>query len=73
MTTERIVMKRRYLIKDIEDMLDIHRKTYYYWERNGKIPKAKRDKMSNYRYWTEEDVQKLMTMTGRGEFVGNIG
>lgn len=58
-------MKKRYLIEDIEKELGITRRTYYNWERLGKIPRAKRDLMSRYRYWTEEDLRKLKKITGR--------
>ena len=59
-------MEGRYFIEDIERMLKISRKTYYNWEKAGKVPKAKRDPMSNYRYWTDEDLKKLKKVTGRG-------
>jgi DNA-binding transcriptional MerR regulator len=58
-------MKKRFHIEDIEKELGITRKTYYNWENSGKVPKAKRDPMSQYRYWTEEDLRKLKKITGR--------
>ena len=58
-------MKKRYLIEDIEKELGITRRTYYNWEKFGKIPKPRRDPMSGYRYWTEEDLRKLKKITGR--------
>lgn len=58
-------MEIRYYIEDIERILKISRKTYYNWEKAGKIPEAKRDPMSNYRYWTDADLQKLKKITGR--------
>jgi len=58
-------MKKRFQIKDIEKILDITRRTYYRWEEASKVPKAKRDPMSNQRYWTEEDIKKLKKITGR--------
>lgn len=59
-------MKKRYYIKDIIKELGICRKTYYLWEEAKKIPPAKRDKISRYRYWTVEDLKKLKKVTGRG-------
>lgn len=56
---------KRYLIADIIKILDISRKTLYLWEEAKKIPKARRDPMSKYRYWTEEDIKKLRKITGR--------
>ena len=55
-----------YFIEDIERILGVKRKTFYYWEKTGKIPKAKRDPMSNYRYWTEADLKRLKKITERG-------
>jgi len=56
-------MKRYFFIRDLEKALGVKRKTYFYWERRGKVPKAKRTPMGNYRYWTEEDIRKLKEMT----------
>lgn len=53
------------MIEDIEKELGITRRTYYNWEKAGKIPKAKRDPMNRYRYWTEDDLRKLKRITGR--------
>jgi len=58
-------MKKIYFIKDLEKALKVKRKTFYYWEKKGKVPKAKRTPMGNYRYWTEEDIKKLKKITGR--------
>jgi len=58
-------MKRRYSIEDVVRELGICRKTYYNWEASGKVPKSKRDPMSKFRYWTEEDIKKLKKITGR--------
>lgn len=58
-------MKKRYFIEDIEKELGVTRRTYYNWEKFGKVPKARRDPMSKYRYWTEEDLRKLKKITGR--------
>jgi len=58
-------MKKRYQMQDVEKLLGIPRRTYYRWEAAGKVPKAKRDPMSNQRYWTEEDLKKLKKIIGR--------
>jgi DNA-binding transcriptional MerR regulator len=58
-------MKERYYIKDLEKILCVRRKTFFYWEKTGKVPKAKRTPMGNYRYWTEQDIKKLRKITGR--------
>ena len=58
-------MNKRFLIDEVIKELGISRKTLYLWEGSGKIPKAKRDPMSNYRFWTENDLKKLKMITGR--------
>jgi len=57
-------MKKKYFIRDLEKALGVGRKTYFYWEKTGKVPNAKRTPMGNYRYWTEEDIRKLKKITG---------
>ncbi len=58
-------MDKRVYINDIEREFGICRKTYYNWEKSGKVPKARRDIMNGYRYWTKEDIKKLRKITGR--------
>jgi len=58
--------QKRYYIEELEGILKVQRKTLYYWEKTGKVPKAHRDPMSNYRYWYAEDIRKLKKITGRG-------
>jgi len=56
---------KRHQIEDIEKILNISRYTYYNWEKSGKVPRAKRDPMSGYRYWTNADLKRLKKITGR--------
>ncbi len=58
-------MQKRYYISEVIKALGISRKTLYLWEEAKKIPKARRDLMSKYRYWTEGDIKKLKKITGR--------
>ena len=57
--------KNYYLIRDLARILKVTKRTIYNWENAGKIPKVKRDKMSNYRMYTEEDIKRLKKITGR--------
>ena len=57
-------MRKLYFIKDLERALGVNRKTFFYWEKTGKVPKSKRTPMGNYRYWTEEDIRNLKIITG---------
>ena len=61
-----MVSEKRYFIQEVIKILGISKKTYYNWEDAGKIPTPKRDPMSNYRYWTKKDIDKLKKITGRG-------
>jgi len=56
---------KKYFIKNIEKILGVKRVTLFYWEKTGKIPKAKRTIMGNYRYWTKKDIEKLKKITGK--------
>ncbi len=52
-------MEKKYFMKDLEKMLGVTRLNIFYWEKTGKIPKARRTPMGNYRYWTKEEVDKI--------------
>lgn len=58
--------KKFFLIDDVAAILGCSRSTIYNWEKRGKIPKPKRDLISNYRIYTKEDVRMLQRITGRG-------
>lgn len=60
------VREKRYYLAEVIKILGISRNGFYNWERAGKVPKPKRDPMSDYRYWTEEDLKRLKKITGRG-------
>lgn len=55
----------RYTSKQVADILKIYKRTLFNWEEAGKIPKAKRDPMNNYRYYTKEDINRLKIITKR--------
>ena len=57
--------KGRYTRKEMAKILGVSDKTMINWEKAGKIPKPKRDPMSNYRYYLKEDIKKLKKITGR--------
>lgn len=52
-------MSKKLFAKDLVKILGVNRMTLFYWEKTGKIPKAKRTPMGNYRYWTKDDVEKI--------------
>lgn len=55
-----------YTINEVADMLRMNRKTLYNWEAAGKIPKARRHPMNNYRVYTKEDVDKIKKIIAKG-------
>jgi len=55
----------RYTSQQAADILGIYKRTLLNWEAAGKIPKARRDPMNNYRYYTKEDVALLKKITKR--------
>lgn len=55
----------RYTPQHVADALGIYKRTLFNWETTGKIPKAKRDPMNNYRYYIAEDLKKLKKITKR--------
>jgi len=44
---------------DVAKALGVTRKNLFDWEKTGKIPKARKEKMSGYRIYTPADVEKL--------------
>ena len=52
-------MKKKYYIKEVERYLGVYREKLFYWERRGKIPIARRETMSGYRYWTLIELKKI--------------
>lgn len=59
------MLKRFYKVSEVAKILGITTRSLYNWERAGKIPKPRRDPMSNYRLYTREDIEKLKKITGR--------
>ncbi|OPY88346.1 MAG: MerR family regulatory protein [Smithella sp. PtaU1.Bin162] len=57
--------KTRYHMKDVAGILGVSTRTILNWEQAGKIPKAKRDPMSRYRIYSEEDITELRKITNR--------
>ena len=62
----------RFSIGQAAKELGVSKETLRRWEAAGKVPKAKRDPMSNYRYWTQQDVERLKKMTGRAWLINRV-
>ena len=59
------MVKRFYKVGEVANILGITTRSLYNWEHAGKIPKPRRDPMSNYRLYTREDIEKLKKITRR--------
>jgi DNA-binding transcriptional MerR regulator len=55
----------RYTSQQVAEILGIYKRTLFNWEGAGKIPKAKRDPMNNYRYYIKKDISLLKRITKR--------
>jgi len=55
----------RYSAQYVADILGVFKRTLFNWEEAGKIPKAKRDPMNNYRLYTKDDIDLLKKITNR--------
>lgn len=55
----------RYTSQQVADILGVYKRTLFNWEASGKIPKAKRDPMNNYRYYIYTDIINLKKITKR--------
>lgn len=50
--------KRVYSRKEVADLVGVSTQTIRLWEDAGSIPQSIRDE-NDYRYWLEEDVEKI--------------
>jgi len=55
----KVKKKKIYLTKEVARMLGITKMWLYALEKRKIFPKAKRDPISNYRYYTESDLKRL--------------
>jgi DNA-binding transcriptional MerR regulator len=55
----------RYSANKVAELLGVCKRTLFNWEAAGKIPKARRDPMNNYRYYLDEDIEELRKITKR--------
>ena len=58
-------IKKFYTTAEVSNMLGVTKNTLFNWERAGKIPKARRDPMNNYRIYAGKDIERLRIITGR--------
>lgn len=56
--------KRVYSRKEVADLVGVSTQTIRLWEDAGAIPQSIRDD-KDYRYWLEEDVEKIKEYAGK--------
>lgn len=59
------INSKRHNSQNVAEFLGVNKRTLFNWEATGKIPKARRDPMNNYRYYTDFDIKQLRKITGR--------
>jgi len=58
--------KKYFTVGEVIKLLGCNRQNLYNWEKDGKIPRAKRSPLSNYRLYTESEVEQIHKLcTGR--------
>ena len=60
----KLKIKKYYSVKDVIEILGIARRTLYNWEKAGKIPKPKRNRLSNYRVYMVGDIKRIKKLMG---------
>ena len=51
--------KKFYTLGEVTRLVGCPRQNIYHWEKEGKIPKAKRNPLSNYRLYTLDEIEQL--------------
>ncbi len=55
---------------DVAKALKVPKTNLFLWEEKGRIPKARRDPVSGYRVYTEEDIIKIKKVIEGGDMGG---
>ncbi len=57
--------EKYYRVSEVCKALGIFKNTLYNWEKKGKIPKARRNPMSNWRLYSQKDIEEIKRISGR--------
>lgn len=57
--------KKFFRVSEVCEILGIFKNTLYNWEKQNKVPRARRDPMNGWRLYSQEDVQSLIRLSGR--------
>lgn len=52
-------MERHYTTGQLAKELDVCKNTIFYWLKTGRIKEPKRERISAFRYWSEEEVSDI--------------
>ena len=52
-------MKKHYTTGQLAKKLGVCKNTIFYWLKTGKISEPNREKISRFRYWTEDEVTNI--------------
>lgn len=58
-------MKKHYTIGQLAKELGVCKNTIFYWLKTGKIKEPAREKISGFRYWTEEELKNIRKLKDR--------
>ena len=58
-------MKKHYTIGEVAKELGVCKNTIFYWLNTGKIKKPAREKISGFRYWTNEEVKNIKKLKSK--------
>ena len=54
-----MIVKKKYNVQEVANMLGIYRGTVINYEKKGVFPPPRRNPINGYREYTEEDIQNL--------------
>ncbi|WP_067923932.1 MerR family transcriptional regulator [Alicyclobacillus shizuokensis] len=57
-------MRKEFTVKDAAEILGVHKDTIKYWEENGLIPPARRNKGNRYRVYSPEEIREIARSRG---------
>lgn len=58
--------KKEYWLKEVAQILGVHKDSILYWEEKGYIPKARRHPKNNYRIYSEKEIWEIAKLRGIG-------
>jgi DNA-binding transcriptional MerR regulator len=56
--------KKEYTLKQVSEILGVHRDTIVYWEENNLIPKPRRNPKNRYRVYNEQEILEIARLRG---------